>query len=324
MKRSAYSHYSVFTKRFAKFSRRQLGVPKGQEAEIIRSLTEEPDFAKSLDARVMILEHQLRHGTVLVPEPSLSQGLSRIKLERVEGEAWTWPFEFSLVSVPTTQTFAGQPSRGIMVAWVDRHDLQNRYWPEFLEAYSSNAGAASLDLEGKLLTITVPAEPAQDGELAGFPTVLHTAMDAEDISRFINAEALSENHDDSALSAELSPSERDYLRDVIRYLLSMGMYLSAYPEALKPGVPEYMRNKHPITREKATPRFASIAADEGKAFTEALSAPRHVPSHWRQLRHERFYQGRHSHLPRGTRYVLVSGYSTGKERTMGVINADAD
>ncbi|MGM0985316.1 MAG: hypothetical protein ACQEXG_18170, partial [Pseudomonadota bacterium] len=107
------------------------------------------------------------------------------------------------------------------------------------------------------------------------------------------------------------------LREVMRYVLSLGMYLSAYPQALSSGVPGWMKNKHPEGR-KGVP-FAHIGYDrEDRELQVAMTAPHSVSPYWRQLRDERFYRGKWADHRPGSRYVLVSGYEVGAGKTVGV------
>lgn len=108
--------------------------------------------------------------------------------------------------------------------------------------------------------------------------------------------------------------------DVVRYVLSLGMYLSACPEALSSGVPEWMKNKHPEGR-KGRP-FAHIGYDrQDRELSLAMAAPRSVSPYWRQLRDARFYRGKWADHRPGSRYVLVSGYEVGADKTVGVESA---
>lgn len=85
-----------------------------------------------------------------------------------------------------------------------------------------------------------------------------------------------------------------------------GCTLSAYPEALSSGVMAWMKNKHPEGR-KGVP-FANIGYDRlDRELKVAMTAPYSVSPYWRQLRDERFYCGKWTDQPRGSRYVLVSG-----------------
>ncbi|SDJ98358.1 hypothetical protein [Billgrantia gudaonensis] len=73
--------------------------------------------------------------------------------------------------------------------------------------------------------------------------------------------------------------------------------------------------------EHAGGRVQSLADEEGMVLRElslAMTAPRSVAPYWRQLRDERFYRGQWADRPRGSRYVLVSGYEVGADRTLGV------
>lgn len=317
--KSTYNHYPVFTDRVVKAQRRLGNLSKKQAVGVVGQFLNSQGFVHSLDALVMAMEHQLvkRGGQFVIPDAQLSERLSNIKLSSVTGEAWSWPYEFSTVSVPTRQRFNGHPCQGILVAWTHREDMEFRYFPELLKAHGSHTQAIGAGSQGRLLEIVVPGDP--DPRVpGGFPTVLRVSLTPADITKFINDDALERPSSAGFIMAEMSQEEASLMKAVLRYVLSLGMYISAYPDALTPGVPNFMANKHPGTRKVQRPKFVGIGQDRDETLREALAAPRHVPSHWRQLRHEKYYQGRFEHLPRGTRYVLVSGYSTGRERVTGV------
>jgi len=317
--KATYHHYPVFTDRVIKAQRRLSQLSKKQAEGVIQRFLDSPDFVHSLDALVMAMEHQLvkRGGQFVIPDAQLSERISNIKLSSVTGEAWSWPYEFSTVSVPTRQRFAGKPCEGILVAWTHREDMEIHYFPELLKAHGSATTALGAGSHGRLLEVVVPGDP--DPRVpGGFPTVLRVSLTPEDITRFINDDALEKPSSEGFIMAEMSDDEASFMKAVLRYVLSLGMYVSAYPDALTPGVPDFMANKHPGTRKVQRPHFVGIGQDRDESLQEALAAPRHGASHWRQLRHERYYQGRYAHLPRGARYVLVSGYATGRNRVTGV------
>lgn len=106
------------------------------------------------------------------------------------------------------------------------------------------------------------------------------------------------------------------MQSVTRYVLSLGMYLSAYPKSLTQGVPAWMKNKHPKDQGRGVDAVSYSRHDA--ALQAAMTSPRTVAPHWRQLRHSRYYQKQFSHRAPGSRYVLVSGYDVGNDVTVGV------
>ncbi|CAM4112624.1 hypothetical protein VRRI112168_14885 [Vreelandella rituensis] len=315
-----YQHYPLFTKATIKAHRR---LPNNRRVtNTIQFLCQQNGFLSSVDGQTVILEHQLPKGHVIVPEPELSHQLARIKLSSVKGDAWTWPFPTSTISLPTTQRFAGQPAKGLMVAWENGDTFERRFAPEFLAAHGSPVEPMPSGSTEQFLFIACPGEPEQQ---SGFkmPVVLLMTFNVEQITDFINTEAIEDRlfvrGTKFPAGIAMNPAERDFMREVTRYVLSMGMYFSAFPDAITPGVPEYMKNKHPATRNKnARAGFVRLTAHADATLTAAMTAPRRVSAHWRQLRDDRYYQGRYAHQPRGSRYVLVSEYATGADRTLGV------
>lgn len=152
------------------------------------------------------------------------------------------------------------------------------------------------------------------------PTMLRGPFKPSQISDFINCEAIEHA---GGRAAPLADEEGMVLRDVVRYVLSLGMYLSAYPEALSSGLPGWMKNKHP-ERKKGVP-FTQVGYDrEDRELKLAMTAPHSVSPYWRQLRDAHYYRGKWADHRPGSRYVLVSGYEVGAEMAVGVSEVVSD
>lgn len=311
---STYQHYPSFTRRYVRSVMRSMGLSKNAvpERELLGQILRDPAMVDSINGEIFLLEWlHGKEGQVIVPEPTLSSWLQEVKLSRVEGNAWDWPYEFSTLSLPTKQTFAGHAVEGVMVAWVDSETLPGRYAdflsqhvPRFKEAVLGNVGGPWL-----IVAVHNPLDTRRSLD----PSMLRAAFRPDQITDFINQEAIN-----PAEGARLmNGKEGEVLREVVRYVISLGMYLSAYPQAMSPGVPAWMKNKHPENR-KGIP-FRQVGYDStDRELQAAMLSPRSVGPHWRQLRDERFYRREWASWPRGSRHVLVSGYEVGSERTVGV------
>lgn len=200
---------------------------------------------------------------------------------------------------------------GALVAWLDSTELPACY-EAFLKAHGNQHG---VDMKGHGDPwLIVAIHNSLDDKPSENPTMLRGAFKPSQITDFINSEAI--EHADGRVQP-LADEEGMILRAVVRYVLSLGMYLSAYPEALSSGVPDWMKNKHPEGK-KGVP-FAQIGYDrEDRELNLAMSAPRSVAPYWRQLRDDRFYRGKWANHSPGSRYVLVSGYEVGARKTVGV------
>lgn len=314
---TAYRHFPSFTRRYVRSVMKMMGLPKkpSVEAEVFVQMVHDEQVVHSLNGEVLMLEwHYNREGRVVVPESSLSRWLQSVQLSRVQGDAWSWPWEFSALSFPTSQTFHGHPVDGAMITWVDSSTLPSRY-ETFLQAHGNLHGVDMAGLGEPWLIVTI--HNPLDTQPSLNPTMLRGAFKTSQITDFINREAI--EHAGGRV-AQLADEEGMILREVVRYVLSLGMYLSAYPEAQSSGVPAWMKNKHPESK-KGMP-FASIGVDRDRELSLAMTAPRSVSPYWRQLRDERFYRGKWADHRRGSRYVLVSGYEVGAERTVGVESVD--
>ncbi|GAB2723154.1 hypothetical protein [Halomonas garicola] len=317
MTQSAYRHYPSFTRRYVRSVVKMLGLPKkaATEREVLVQMLHDERVISSINGEILMLEwHHAREGHVVVPEPALSQWLQSVQLSRVQGDAWAWPWEFSTVSFPTGQTFNGHPVEGALVAWVDSTTLPARY-EALLRAHGSPNLMEMKELGEPWLVVAI--HNPLDTNTSTNPTMLRGAFTPSQISGFINREAVDHAGDYARM---MDDEEGQVLRAVVRYVLSLGMYLSAYPEAQTAGIPEWMKNKHPAARSGVP--FAQVSADRAdRELTAAMAAPRTVAPYWRQLRDKRFYRGKWAEQRPGSRYVLVSGYEVGAERTVGVERA---
>lgn len=311
---ATYQHYPSFTRRYVRSILHMTGQPKKakHEAELLRRIAHSRDTMSAINGEVLMLEwFQRRQGHVIVPEPSLALWLQQTKLSRVEGEAWSWPYEFSTISVPTAQRFAGHPVEGVLVAWIDSERQPERF-AEFMGAHGCPDLFEMPHVGGQWLIVAIHNPLDKQPKID--PSILRIAFRPDQITDFINREAINETEYGAR---KLESEETTILNAVLRWVLSLGMYLSAYPEALTSGVPEWMKNKHPDGRHGVA--MAKVGYDSAdRELHLAMLSPRSVAPHWRQLRDSRFYQGKWAQQPRGSRYVLVSGYEVSGHRTAGV------
>ncbi|WP_280553452.1 hypothetical protein [Halomonas sp. 25-S5] len=311
---TTYRHYPSFTRRYVRSVMKMMGLPKKPkvEAEIFDEMLHDEQVVHSINGEILMLEwHHGREGRVVVPEPSLSEWLQTVQLSKVQGDAWSWPWEFSTLSFPARQTFHGHQVDGALVAWVDSTELPGRY-ETFLKAHGNPHGVDMKGIGDPWLIVAIH-NPLDDKPSLN-PTMLRGAFKPSQITDFINREAIEHA---GGRSTRLADEEGMILREVVRYVLSLGMYLSAYPEALSSGVPDWMKNKHPDGRKDVP--FAHIGIDrEDRELRVAMTAPHSVSPYWRQLRDARFYRGKWANHRPGSRYVLVSGYEVGTEKTVGV------
>lgn len=318
MSATTYRHYPSFTRRFTRSIVKLSGLPKKHEKRVFLDLVEDPRTMTSINGEALVLEHwHEREGRIVVPELSLSQWLQEVSLSKVSGEAFAWPYAFSTISLPTDQTFAGCPIEGVSVSWVNPISMQSRY-DRFLQAYNVDfrMQVSSSDAERWLI---VSIHNPLDKQTSLNPSLLRAAFTPVQLTDFINREAM---HHVGLHGVSLNTEEQRILNSVLRYVVSLGMYLSAYPDALSSGVPAYMKNKHPGS--KGGVPFAQVNYDRSDSeLIAAMRSPHTVSPYWRQLRDERFYRGKWKHHRRGSRYVLVSGYEVGGSKAMAVESADS-
>ncbi|MDR5893144.1 hypothetical protein QC820_09975 [Halomonas mongoliensis] len=119
MTQATYRHYPSFTRRYVRSVMKMMGLPKKPsiEEEIFGQMVLDERVVHSINGEVLMLEwHHGREGRVVVPEPTLSSWLQTVQLSKVQGDAWSCPWEFSTLSFPTSQIFHGHPVDGALVA----------------------------------------------------------------------------------------------------------------------------------------------------------------------------------------------------------------
>jgi hypothetical protein len=218
MTQSTYRHYPSFTRRYVRSVMKMVGLPKKQkiEAEIFGQMLQDEKVVHSINGEVLMLEwHHGREGRVV--EPTLSSWLQTVQLSRVHGDAWSWPWEFSTLFFPTGQTFHGHPVDGALVTWVDSTTLPGRY-EAFLRTHDNPHGVDMAGLGDPWLMVAIH-NPLVDKPSVN-PTMLRGAFKPSQISDFINREAIEHA---GGRAAPLADEESMFLRDVVRYVLSLGM-----------------------------------------------------------------------------------------------------
>ena len=114
------------------------------------------------------------------------------------------------------------------------------------------------------------------------------------------------------ISLDVSAHERRLQIIMSRLALALWIYWSAVPEAIVEGAPKG-------TQDGDAPALGRMTALQASNFFSATSRPGASPAehqrrwHFRQLRHEKFYQGAYAGLPRGSRWVPVSAAWVNRE-----------
>lgn len=248
MLKFTYRHYPSFTKRYVRFNRKQHGLPKSPaiEREIFRHILNDRDIMGTINGEMLMLEwNHTRSGKTLVPEPLTSERFKSADVSRVQGDAWSWPLAFSTVSLPAHQRFCGHKVEGIFVAWFDTSRLDSLN-DKFLRFHHSEEWFEKTNGREHRLVVAIPnpleTQPSRN------PTFLRSAFTPAEITEFVNSNILVPM---DSQAAPLEKEEARVLRSVVRYVIAMGVYLSAYPETLTPGVPRWLKNKPPSAEPRA-------------------------------------------------------------------------
>ena len=321
MSKTAYTHYQPFTKGILKGLERSWKLagnrPKDFDPDgAIRDMLHSPRFSGSIDMEIMALEYAFQHheGRVLIPHADLCHTLYNTKMTPVTGESWHWPFTHSTVSVPTSLKFASRKAEALMVTWIDSSEIAQRVYPEFLKHWRVdlplNADRLS---QGKLLLIAFRGDPEPI-----MPSMMRYGFTVDELTTFINEQAVKDATTATGALRQGSEAEREAAMEAVRFVISLGFYMASYPGTLVDGVPDYVGTKLP--KDMKGRENAAVGMFRSHELNTSLT-PYSVAPFWRQLRHEKYYQGDYMHLPRGARYTLVSGYDVNKDRAVAVEKA---
>lgn len=317
-KRTTYTHYTSFTRALLKSAEkvsRLAGNPSNSfnSREYLLKMLTSPEFDGSIDLECIALEHAFERnaGKILLPEPELVETLTNIRLSPVEGLAWNWPYKYSMISLPSKLKFAGVKAEGIMVSWLDASEVASGVYIELYKHHGIKGKVLNpKNLSGRVLVVTMRGE--SDNIM---PSMIRYAFTEAELTRYINDQAMKDASRINEQSIRpISEGEKSVFAEAMRLVLAMGFYLSAYPDALTAGVPEYVGTKLPKHHVGTN---VAVGLRSTKDF-RVVTSPYGVDPHWRQLRDERYYRGDNAHLPRGSRYTLVSGYEVHGERATGV------
>lgn len=318
MKRVAYTHYRSFTKAFIKGAEK-VWTLNGHRAKdfdpdrLLEQMLTTQEYTGSIDRECLALElaFERNKGRVLMPEPTLCEALKRIKLTPVEGDAWQWPFQYSMISIPAKLKFGGVKAEGLSVSWIDASELANPVYSDLYEHWGvDDSHFAEHFGQGKRLIVTMAGDP--DGQM---PTMIRYGFTTAELTEFINSQAVKDASFQNRKIRQGSEKEQAAAVEAVRFVIALGFYLASYPGSLTQGIPAYVGTKLPptVAGKGATP----VGLKSTKDFN-LVTSPHVVNPHWRQLRDQRFYRGDYKNLVPGSRYTLVSGYEVNADRAAGV------
>lgn len=202
------------------------------------------------------------------------------------------------ISFPKGFKVNNTQANGCMVAYnnhIGRLLWNQEYWNE----YGLPAPQYCSDDDGYLsITYVDPYEPKLHCRL-NLPTDrIQQVLDAQ------NSDQLMKAIENEVIGSPLKPKELEYQLHLVQLVIKTLVYMMAMPEKCIDGIPE----------KKATPTNIKAKATYLKPPYEQAQYdknPTTVGYHWRQLRHEKYYQKEHKNKEKGSRFIFIPPYEKG-------------
>ena len=315
-KKHTHSLYTPLYTASAAKTRKSVGKPfkKLTDQEVIAKAFEvNPALCQAVDSLVMAHDvFWARSGkhTIFLDQPDVPQRLMAAQFDVASEQTagLTLPFESFRLALPKgTTSPAGHPLPGIQVTWIEYEAIV----PQVLESFFRYVNLANMP--------DISNIEHQPGERALVVNMLlnhstlesmHTVMLESRLPDILAAETVEEFHarlgsfSDGALQfAALSPDEQEQQYAAIRLVCALGVFNAATEgQFLKPGFPG---GQAPRTIGGALSPRMDHHTLAMPALERASPEEHYRAAHYRQLRHERYYQGDYATWPRGSRWAYV-------------------
>lgn len=263
-----------------------------------------------------------RHsGVVIMPEDNqMVESLYRAKFDLDNARHLRFPANSFMLALPAGCTIDGYEMKPAIVHWHPFQAFSEDFYEPFGRALGYTFGRGTprlregLDPSLPALSILFQDPIQKEGRLR---LVVH----CDDIPRILKAGTPEEildivgNYENSSYQNVLKPNQLDlHLQArLLRLVVAIGVYYTATAEeeTLQKGMPS---TKHRFSQPKASYvrpmtlySLAKRHAKERKEEPAGYEMTEHVRTwHFRQLRHDRYYQGAYADWPRGSRIVFVS------------------
>lgn len=249
--------------------------------------------AADISTPVVFLEQEwLESPVCMVPEShKLIESLARTNFEG-QMSALNPRHRFFSIAIPKQHRFNGERIEGLFVSY-RTHNEQARIVDNFATKYN-------LPMEMQRTTKTDPQlcitykDPNGAGRVVLNLDVWQLAwvLEADNIDQY---SALTRHRSEEVFYASnLSEHEATVQFDVLRFVLAFIVYMSAHEDCVLSVHDQTMEGS-----DKGTPR---LRLETVKSYRVVSG----ISPHYRNLRHERFYQGEWSSWPPGSRWVPVN------------------
>lgn len=202
----------------------------------------------------------------------------------------TYASAFS-IAIPKSTKFNNQSIQGLFVTYLTP-DEKNRLIDEFNRDYGTGVHGEQTGKTSKQLTITY-ADPAGKGRMVLNVDLwkLEWILSSETIEEFNELTGI---NTDSVINYELSTEEQKTQFQILKFVVSFIVYMSAYDECIS--------EVHDVRMSGSDKHTNSVSVKTIKSFYEKGG----IKPHYRNLRDDRFYQGKWSDWEKGSRWIPVN------------------
>lgn len=276
--------------------------------------------------------HWEKHsGVVLMPEDTtMVEALYRARFELDNARHLKFPADSFMIAFPSGCEIDGYPMQPAIVHWHGFQDFSRDFYEPFGEAIGLSMGRGTARLREGLdpalpaLSIVFQDPMQKEGRLR---LVVH----CDDIPNILKAQSPEEILDivgcfeNSSYTEVIKPSQLDLhiQARLLRLVVAIGVYYTATEgdNILGRGMPaskdRFSRPKAAYVRPMTLYSLAKRRHKEHDDEPVGVEYSEHVRTwHFRQLRHERYYQGAYADKPRGSRIVFVSDALVTRKRQL--------
>lgn len=300
------------------------------EIERIRPLCHmNPMFASSLDHAIMGEERfwERQGGLTLFPDDEdVLRLLQRARYDISMAEGLQLPTKSFMLAMPKGFTHEGIEMPGCLVTWLPMDQYNETIFAPLDKemGYSFERGMPYDMIDPKEMTLSIcfidpKSRTPYTGKHAGYARN-RVFIEAHKIPRLLVAKDNREFYDisghytngDMTWVTDLEDHDITMERCYLQLVLALSVYYTATEGAcLSAGTPNGKVQLSP--RPRCPIKGITITHQAGRRPSEAQQ--RKIPTtrrehlrtwHFRQLRHERYYQGQYANWPRGSRIVFVS------------------
>jgi len=261
----------------------------GWSDEVMKRSFELPSVSKTIDAAVLLDEFQWekRGSSILFPESTdLCEMLWRAKMNIKQDSLEEFPESF-VVSWPRNTVVNGYTLPPIMVTWCsfnDRNDIFSQFKNKYLNPLTGRSSQDGYSRDMKILhmTYSLPHDGPEGGNMYFRSSVPHARVTEVLESNKVMYD-IGVYSDNGMTSDDLKGDEVDLQWTLERLVLHLLVYMQACPDAVKPGWPDNVKERHFRKKNSPTPKPTKIGGPKMPKGTHAGPIP-----HWRDA-HARSY-----------------------------------